>query len=284
MPGDLVDFGALAARLAANLDDIRACLLMSRDGLTLGVFPQNQETYTREVWDRLRSIGDPERGFISVGDELWILARRGPYAGVVIAGPGATPGLLLDRLEFTLRSAEEMRLREGAAAQPRGEATRRPRTLLHRERGEAPRAPSPGPPVTEEPAPAAATDADLEATLDLSRDEPPAPEPEPDLSDPVRAALEFTARVRGVDVNGSDAPEAPGPDDAAEGPAPVAEEAAPPEAAAPAEEAAGEGADEAEEPQDDEASPPRRRDDVEVDPVALAREFANLISDPDEES
>ena len=133
MPGETIDFGALAARLA-DIDGVRACLLMSRDGLTLGVHPAEREESARAVWERMHSIGDPERGFLTVGDELWIVTRRGPYAGIVVAGPSATPGLLLDRLEFSLRAAEELRLREGsAAAAPRAEGSRKPRTPLHPE-------------------------------------------------------------------------------------------------------------------------------------------------------
>lgn len=140
MPGETIDFGALAARLS-DIDGVRACLLMSRDGLTLGVHPADREDAARVVWERMHSIGDPQRGFLTVGDELWIITRRGPYAGIVVAGPSATPGLLLDRLEFSLRAAEELRLREGSAAAPRTEGARKPRSPLHPEVDLAPDAP-----------------------------------------------------------------------------------------------------------------------------------------------
>jgi hypothetical protein len=158
MPGDAMDFGALAARLAVSIDDVRACLLMSRDGVTLGVYPADREAATREVWERLLTIGQPERGFLVVGDELWIVARRGPYVGIVVASVLATPGFLLDRLELTLRFAEEVRAHEGSAqVGPRTEATRRPRTPLDRE-------------ILPEPAPAPE---EVAAWLPPSREEDP---------------------------------------------------------------------------------------------------------------
>ena len=53
-----------------------------------------------------------------VGDELWVVARRGRYTGLVVASAAQSPGLLLDRLDSALRAAEEARQRDepGAAA------------------------------------------------------------------------------------------------------------------------------------------------------------------------
>ena len=59
------EFSALAARVAAGLDDVRACLFVSRDGLTLGAFPPGGEAQARQSWDRLVALGgEPERGFL----------------------------------------------------------------------------------------------------------------------------------------------------------------------------------------------------------------------------
>jgi hypothetical protein len=149
------EFSALAARVAAGLDDVRACLFVSRDGLTLGAFPPGGEAQARQSWDRLVALGgEPERGFLIVGEELWVVARRGWYTGLAVASMAQSPGLLLDRLDSALRAIEETRQREDAAAPPAGpqrpEIPRRPRTPLHREaagraRGEK------APPVQSEP-------------------------------------------------------------------------------------------------------------------------------------
>jgi hypothetical protein len=137
--GGLMDFFDLAARMSAGLDGVRACLLLSDDGLTLASYPGGQEDRAREVWDRLAKLGDPHRGFLDLGDEVWAVVRRGPYTAIVVSTPTVRPGLLLDRIESHLRVAEEARVRESAArpAASKPEVVRRPRTPLHRENGRA---------------------------------------------------------------------------------------------------------------------------------------------------
>jgi hypothetical protein len=137
--------------MAAGLEGVRACLIVSGDGLSLGAYPDHAEPMARSVWERLSAVGDAQRGFFSVGDELWVVARRGWYAALLIASPTVKPGLVLDRLESYLRTAEESRIRESAeltAPPGTGEAPRRLRTPLHRERPE-PRPTSPPLPATE---------------------------------------------------------------------------------------------------------------------------------------
>ncbi|MGH2737318.1 MAG: hypothetical protein ACRDHH_00770, partial [Actinomycetota bacterium] len=62
--------------MSAGLEGVRACLIVSGDGLSLGVHPDGAEVRAKEVWDRLAAVGDPQRGFFNVGDELWVVARR----------------------------------------------------------------------------------------------------------------------------------------------------------------------------------------------------------------
>lgn len=127
-----MDFAALAAGLAAGLDDVRACVVLSGDGLTLGAFPETEEERARSAWSALQAAGDPQRGFVAVGEEVWVLARRGSYIGVVVSGAACRPGVVLDRLDAALRSAEEARLGGGAEAPPaRPQAPRRSRRPLH---------------------------------------------------------------------------------------------------------------------------------------------------------
>jgi hypothetical protein len=74
-----------------------------------------------------------------VGDEFWAFSRRGPYSAVAVAGAGARPGVVLDRLDQFLLATEEARVRKEAFRPPQaresqsGEQARGPRSVLHRE-------------------------------------------------------------------------------------------------------------------------------------------------------
>ncbi|HEX6261532.1 MAG TPA: hypothetical protein VF097_01655 [Actinomycetota bacterium] len=281
MPGETIDFEALAARLS-EIDGVRACLLMSRDGLTLGVHPADREESARAVWEGMHSIGDPERGFLTVGDELWIVARRGPYAGIVVAGPSATPGLLLDRLEFSLRAAEELRLREGSAAtSPRAEGSRKPRSPLHPETGLAP--------LTHEPD--GSSDAVSAAIQIASMREGPITLSPRDGNGHRNGSKPPELKLRPLET---EAPLEPEPD-----PEPDAEPAPEPDAEPAPERGLDIDLDALPEPEveieirpvPDEEEPTLGSgehfplpagDEREVDPVALAREFKNLFDRPDE--
>src|SRR5919106_412112 len=187
-----MDFFDLAARMSAGLDGVRACLLLSDDGLTLASYPGGQEDPARQVWDRLAQIGDPQRGFLDLGDEVWAVVRRGPYTAVVMSAPTVRAGLLLDRIESHLRVAEEARVREStarSAAKP--EVVRRPRVSLHRDVAR-----QDGPPKVEEPEPqpAEATSdspepAAAKAVIDLSA---PSGDASPEAVDPLDVPLGST--------------------------------------------------------------------------------------------
>jgi hypothetical protein len=120
--------------MCAGLDGVRACLLLSPDGLTLGAYPSNGEELGREVWDRLEQTAAPQRGFLDLGDEVWVIAKRGPYTAVLVSAPALRPGLLLDRVEALLRAAEETRAHDAdrlPSSPPKAEK-RRPRPPLHK--------------------------------------------------------------------------------------------------------------------------------------------------------
>src|ERR671918_2548257 len=129
-PMESIDFTGLAARAVAGLHEVRACLLASRDGLTLAALPEGGETLARRALDRLETVGQPERGFLVIGDEVWVVSRRGPYLGIIVAAATAKAGLLLDRLESTLRAAEEAKLIAGSAGPGRPQIPRRPKKPL----------------------------------------------------------------------------------------------------------------------------------------------------------
>jgi hypothetical protein len=132
------DFNALAVALGAGIADVRACLILSGDGLVLGAHPATAEVDARPARIKLAAIGEPERGFLQFGAEVWCYVRRGPYAALTVSGTAARPGLVMDQMEQVLLAAEESRahresVRADAAAAAPPVPTTRPRTPLHPE-------------------------------------------------------------------------------------------------------------------------------------------------------
>ncbi|MGH2554632.1 MAG: hypothetical protein ACRDHO_02810 [Actinomycetota bacterium] len=144
-----IDFGALTHAVVAGVPDVRSCLMVSRDGLALGASPAAEEDRTLEVWTRIGTLGDVERGFITVRDEIWVFCRRGTYGAVATASPTARPGLILDHLEQMVLMAEEARVRREGVRQGSEretaslDAARGLRTTLHRDRATEPATPEP---------------------------------------------------------------------------------------------------------------------------------------------
>jgi hypothetical protein len=243
------DFNALAVALGAGIADVRACLILSGDGLVLGAHPATAEVDARPARIKLAAIGEPERGFLQFGTEVWCYVRRGPYAALAVSGTAVRPGLVMDQMEQVLLAAEESRvhresLRTDVAAAAPPTPTTRPRTPLH---------PEPRPieePVVVHADPVPVTDtstatafADLLASPQAA---PPSvvPEPAPDrVADLVRPDPAPTA---------------------APAPAPAEAPAQAPEPARPA--SRKPAATEPEEP-------------GEVDRFSLAREFSRLLQD-----
>jgi len=167
-----VDFAALVHAFVAGVADVRACLIVSRDGLALGAYPADEEERALTVWSQVTALGDLDRGFVGLRDEVWVFCRRGPYSALATGAPTARAGLVLDRMDEMLLVAEEIRLKKGSfrpaeREAPALDAPRGPRTPLHREPREefAPRsAPAaafalePEPPGEETAATAAVTD------------------------------------------------------------------------------------------------------------------------------
>jgi len=132
------DFTALAARVAAGVGELRGCLILSRDGLLLGSFPEEDEALVRSAWLRFAALGEPEKGFVEFEAETWCYVRRGQYAAFAVAGAGARPGVVIDEMEACLLEAEELRARSGPVEVPESPARTVPddevdRVLLARE-------------------------------------------------------------------------------------------------------------------------------------------------------
>lgn len=129
------EFAALAQRVVLTMDDVRGCLVLSRDGLVLGAFPEDQEAELKPAWLRFVHVGEARKGFVEFSDQLWAFVHRGPYAAFVVTGTSVRPGVMLDQLEQAVIAAEEARAKQkevtlkvpDAASAPSG----RPRTSLH---------------------------------------------------------------------------------------------------------------------------------------------------------
>ena len=164
------EYAALAQRVVLTMDDVRGCLVLSRDGMVLGAYPEEDEQAFKPAWLKFVHVGEARRGFVEFSDQLWAYVHRGPYAAFVISGTGVRPGVLLDQLEQAVLAAEETRAKKGetlkvpdASSAPSG----RPRTSLHPAEAKAP-----------EPAPepvASAPPADQRAWNGRSPGEAPAP-------------------------------------------------------------------------------------------------------------
>jgi hypothetical protein len=172
------DFSDLAARIGTSVGELRGVLILSRDGLVLGSFPEDDDTM-KPAWVKFASMGDPDKAFVEFGNELWAYVRRGPYAAFAVAGVAVRPGLLLEQLEQAILVAEEsrskregLRVPEAPVEAPKG----KPRTTLHPE-------PQPKEPV-EEPVVVHAEAAASEAAVAADAAVPPVADPPEVVTEP----------------------------------------------------------------------------------------------------
>jgi hypothetical protein len=131
--GGVDEYSGLAQRVAVAVGDVRWCLIMSRDGMILGIHPEGAEASAKPAWLQFAGLGQVEKGYVEFADQLWAFVRRGPYAAFAIAAPSIRPGLLMDQMEQALLAAEEARARRDALKAPEGgpAPSGKPRTSLH---------------------------------------------------------------------------------------------------------------------------------------------------------
>ncbi|MBI3648776.1 MAG: hypothetical protein HY240_08515 [Actinobacteria bacterium] len=250
--GLMDDFAALAQRVALSGEDVRGCLILSRDGLVLGAFPSGDDSVAKAAWLKFaRSLGDPERSFVEFAEQVWVFARRGPYSAFALGGPGVRPGVLLESVEQALLSAEQSRSNRDALKVPEAPSapTGKPRTSLHPQSDrQAPVAAGPAPAATSAQAPRRAADAP-----------PRAPSRSPSEA-PAQASPAAGAPAR----PGPRRESPPGGDE----PAPAAPEPSEkPHPKRPEPRLVGQ--------------PKKEEDEGEVDRVLLAQEFSGLLQMPD---
>src|SRR5438309_2186071 len=97
------EYAALAQRVVLTMDDVRGCLVLSRDGMVLGAYPEEDEQAFKPAWLKFVNVGEARRGFVEFSDQLWAYVHRGPYAAFVISGIGVRPGVLRQRLRRKAR-------------------------------------------------------------------------------------------------------------------------------------------------------------------------------------
>jgi hypothetical protein len=131
--GQMDDYSALAQRIAVSVREVRGCLVLSRDGLVLGTYPDDDETVAKPAWLRFCALGEPDKSFVEYPDQTWVFVKRGPYSAFAVAEAGVRPGVLIDQLEQALLTAEDGRTKREAfrvpdvASAPSG----KPRASLH---------------------------------------------------------------------------------------------------------------------------------------------------------
>ena len=127
------DYSALAQRVAVSVGDVRGCLILSRDGMVLGAYPEDDEAQSKPAWLRFAALGDPERSFIEFSDQVWVYCHRGAYSSFAVAGTTVRPGLVLDMMEQALLAAEEARTKREPLKLPDLSAapSSKPRTTMH---------------------------------------------------------------------------------------------------------------------------------------------------------
>lgn len=265
-----IDFSSLAARIAADIQDLRGCVIVSRDGLVLGSHPAEAENILKPAWLRFASLGDVEKGFIQFSGELWVYVRRGPYASFAVSSSLSRPGLLLDQLEQVLLAAEEARGSGQGGPGGGGLPGSRPRTSLH---------PEARPSVTsssQSRAESAASDAGFAELSAISQSEGAEDEPGDDKSVVAnQAPAAPTAAAQAPPQVSAQAPPQAAPQAAPQAqppspPAPAQDlyaQYSPPAQAGPAPGSDEEGASEGSEESGD------------VDRIALAQEFAQLLGE-----
>ena len=89
------------------------------------------------AWWRLAQLGEVDRGFLALRDELWVVCRRGPYAAVAIADPRPVPASCwTSSSRSCCRPKTAGPIVTASERRPSGEApdtSRGPRSSLHRE-------------------------------------------------------------------------------------------------------------------------------------------------------
>ncbi len=127
------DYSALAQRISVSVREVRGCFILSREGMVLGAYPDEDESLAKAAWLRFVALGEPEKSFVEFTDQTWAYVRRGPYAAFAVADHDVRPGILVDQLDLALMTAEEQRTRRDSLKVPDAPSapSGKPRTSMH---------------------------------------------------------------------------------------------------------------------------------------------------------
>lgn len=167
---------------------------MSPDGLPLAVYPPGEEEAAAAVWSRLVALGPVSRGFVTVRSEVWAFVQGERYGALVLADRSVRPGQVLELVDQVLAEASAAAVIAGGAdrrldsgqrdARERANAGRRFNAPLHPDE----RQPEPGlEPVV------------AQKVATIERD-PPAPVPQASAAPPAPAPPEASAGPHEDDV------------------------------------------------------------------------------------
>ena len=177
-----MDYAAVAGSVVLGTPGVRACLVVSADGLALAAYPAAEEADAAEVWARLSSLGQVTRGFVTMRSEVWAFVQGERFGALVLADRTVRPGQVLDLVDQVLAEAAaaavisggaDRRIDAGAQRDQRDWAAgagpgpvpgRKLRSPLHR--GDRPSEPEPDPEAALEPV-AAAIVVELDATAGM---------------------------------------------------------------------------------------------------------------------
>src|SRR5437016_3206852 len=127
------DYSALAQRVAVSVGDVRGLLILSREGLVLGSYPEDDEAVAKPAWLKFATLGEPDKSFVEFPTEIWVFAHRAAYSAFAVADTKVKPGVLLDFMEQALLTAEEARTRRDGLKLPEAVSapSGKPRAPLH---------------------------------------------------------------------------------------------------------------------------------------------------------
>src|SRR2546422_235594 len=111
------EYAALAQRVVLTMDDVRGCLVLSRDGMVLGAYPEEDEQAFKPAWLKFVHVGEARRGFgAAPPPEQRAWNGRSPGEAATSRQPTETPGS--DREEPPTVEAPPDRLRPATFSDP----------------------------------------------------------------------------------------------------------------------------------------------------------------------
>ncbi len=74
---EMDDYSALAQRISVSVSGVSGALILSRDGLVLGAYPNEDESLAKPAWLKFITLGEPDRSFVEFPDQVWAYVKRG---------------------------------------------------------------------------------------------------------------------------------------------------------------------------------------------------------------